>query len=171
MPNVKKLIDVIDGLEKQSNELESAINMYNEIKILSEDICNTSDKNIKLIKKIEEIELNFLDVTKKTDTYLNEISYIKENLNDKDIKIINIKNEIIEITQENWNKNEVILDKVVEYNKIIKTEIGDMSIMLSNINNGIVELNESNNQIKKKIKILFLFIIIIFTLNVLKFFL
>ncbi|MRN24700.1 hypothetical protein EAI30_08735 [Romboutsia ilealis] len=113
MSEARKLVEVIDQLEKQSEELNSAIDLYGEISNLYSKISNTSEEYEKLFEDINKAKLSLEEANK------------------------NIKN-----TLESSN-NEEVLDKIycsINYN--YKVTIDTLEIIKKYLDNVITDFNK-----------------------------
>lgn len=57
MSEARSLVNIIDDLEKKSEELESVIDMYNQIRSLESKLSDTVKKYENLLSLIEESDI------------------------------------------------------------------------------------------------------------------
>lgn len=100
MSNARDLVDIIDNLEKQSENLTSALDMYSEIKKLNDQIDETSAKYDRAIEDINKIKIKLLESIDKTSSILNQSSEnINSSLEGNRLYIQNLKEDIKNTTK------------------------------------------------------------------------
>ena len=100
MSNARDLVDIIDNLEKQSENLTSALDMYSEIKKLNYQIDETSAKYDRAIEDINKIKIKLLESIDKTSSILNQSSEnINSSLEGNRLYIQNLKEDIKNTTK------------------------------------------------------------------------
>ncbi len=110
MSNVRELVNIIDNLEKQSENLTSALDMYNEIKKLNKQINETSEKYDKVVKDINKMKIKLLESIDETSNILNQSSEnINISLQENRIYVENLKNDIEKTTKKLDEVNDLYL--------------------------------------------------------------
>ena len=177
MSEARSLVNIIDDLEKKSEELESVIDMYKEIKSLEDKIGDTAIKYDSLLKLIEDSDSKLKDsgkIIEKISTelsinlkkYSSGIDNIRRNNELMKVDIINLTEYISDIKKELVNqgqKNE-LLDKriydnqgIVEYNfKGINQSLSKLQYEVENDKEIILEIRQDidryNNSLIDKIE-------------------
>ena len=177
MSEARSLVNIIDDLEKKSEELESVIDMYKEIKSLEDKIGDTAIKYDSLLKLIEDSDSKLKDsgkIIEKISTelsinlkkYSSGIDNIRRNNELMKVDIINLTEYISDIKKELVNQGEKnkLLDKriydnhgIVEYN--FKGINQSLSKLQYDIENGIkiileikADIDRYNNSLIDKIE-------------------
>lgn len=176
MLEARKLVEVIDQLEKQSEELNSAIDLYEEINSLYVKISDTSEKYEKLFEDIDKAKLSLKKANENIKNTLestnNEevLEKINCNINDsyketmdtlENIKkyldhIITNFNRFDDYMMES-NANDIRTSDNVQLLKLESKGINSNVIELKKIVLGLKDILESNkieyyNKLDKSIK-------------------
>lgn len=177
MSEARSLVNIIDDLEKKSEELESVIDMYKEIKSLEDKIADTAMKYDSLFKLIEDSDSKLKESSKSIEKistelsinlkkYSSDIDNIRRNNELMKVDIINLTEYISDIKKELVNqgqKNE-LLDKriydnqgIVEYNfKGINQSLSKLQYEVENEKKIILEIKQDidryNNTLIDKIE-------------------
>ena len=136
MSNARQLVDIIGNLEKQSENLTSALDMYNEIKKLNDQIDYTSEKYDIVVEDIKKIKVKLLESSEENSTLLNESSQnINRSLEENRVFIQDLKQDIENTTQklEEVNKMYLKVDDILKNNsKSIEKELNDTCWKINN---------------------------------------
>lgn len=136
MSNVRELVSIIDNLEKQSENLTSALDMYNEIKKLNEQIDETSQKYDKVVKDINKMKIKLLESIDETSSILSQSSQnINTSLQENRIYVENLKNDIENTTKKLDEVNDLYLkldDGLKNNSKSIEKNLSDICWKISN---------------------------------------
>lgn len=177
MSEARSLVNIIDDLEKKSEELESVIDMYKEIKSLEDKIGDTAIKYDSLLKLIEDSDSKLKDsgkIIEKISTelsinlkkYSSGIDNIRRNNELMKVDIINLNEYISDIKKELVNqgqKNELLEKRIydnqgiVEYNfKGINQSLSKLQYEVENDKEIILEIRQDidryNNSLIDKIE-------------------
>lgn len=149
MSKAKELVDIIDNLEKQSENLTSALDMYNEINKLNNKISETSEKYDKVVQDITKIKIKLLESIDETSNILNQSSdNINTSLEENRVYIENLKKDIESTTQK--------LDEVK--NLYLKLDDGlknNSKNIQNDLNNTCWKINNDLESTQKNIKMNF----------------
>lgn len=150
MSEARKLVEVIDQLEKQSEELNSAIDLYGEISNLYAKISNTSEKYEKLFEDINKAKISLKEANK------NIKSTLESTNNEEILERINCNiNNNYKVTIDTLDIIKKYLDNVItDFNKFDSYTI-ILNDNISNINDNtkLLKLNSkdvNNNVIELK---------------------
>ena len=146
MANARKLVDIIDNLEKQSENLTSALDMYNEIKKLNDQIDNTSGKYERVVKDINKMKIKLLESIEETSALLSQSSQnINSSLEENRVFIQDLKQDIENTTQK--------LDEVNKlYLKVDDSLKNNGKNIEKNLNNTCWKINNDLEGTKKNIQ-------------------
>ena len=146
MSNARKLVDIIDNLEKQSENLTSALDMYNEIKKLNDQIDNTSGKYERVVKDINKMKIKLLESIEETSALLSQSSQnINSSLEENRVFIQDLKQDIENTTQK--------LDEVNKlYLKVDDSLKNNGKNIEKNLNNTCWKINNDLEGTKKNIQ-------------------
>lgn len=129
MSEAIKLVEVIEELERQSEELNSAIDLYREINSLYAKISNTSEKYEKLFDDINKAKLSLKEANKNIKNTLESANHeevleqINSNINENykttsdNIKLLKLDSKYINTNVVELNKTTLSLKGVVERSK------------------------------------------------------
>ena len=158
--NIMNNEEVYIKIEEQTqfrrlNHLTLKLNPLNnsELKIHLGKILNEyKEKYDKLLKQNKEIMTN-IDILKNENHSL-EANYekLKNEKKEEIEKIVNEKNNDIEILNENNLKQKKIIEKYSNENNILKEEINKIKINLDDLNNNKSKLNDENLNLQKSYK-------------------
>lgn len=126
MSEARSLVNIIDDLEKKSEELESVIDMYNQIRSLESKLSDTVKKYENLLSLIEE----------------NDIKLDKSGQNIEKISI-----ELSRSLKEHL----LHIDSLKGSNEIIKSDIFKIYEYISDIKKELVQQDQKNELLKQKI--------------------
>ncbi|WP_018590886.1 hypothetical protein [Terrisporobacter glycolicus] len=144
MSEARKLVEVIDQLEKQSEELNSAIDLYTHIDNLYAKVSNTSLKYEKVFDDMDKAKSYLKDASKNIKNNLENTNYeeklenIRLHIDKLNSNTINLSNDIINIIAS--------LRELNENDKLFKEDI-------RNTNNNIDELYKVVSSLKDQIEI------------------
>ena len=157
MSEARKLVEVINQLEKQSEELNSAIDLYGEINSLYVKISNTSEKYEKLFEDINKAKLSLKEANKNIKNTLESAN------NEEVLEKINCNiNENYKGTIDNLEIIKKYLDNLItDFNKFdsytmsLNANVTEFKKTVLSLKN-IVESNKSeyDNKLDKSIKTL-----------------
>ena len=126
MSEARSLVNIIDDLEKKSEELESVIDMYNQIRSLESKLSDT-------VKKYE----NLLSLIEKSDIKLDKSGQ-------------NIEKISIELSR-SLKEHLLHIDSLKGSNEIIKSDIFKIYEYISDIKKELVQQDQKNELLKQKI--------------------
>ncbi len=126
MSEARSLVNIIDDLEKKSEELESVIDMYNQIRSLESKLSDTVKKYENLLSLIEESDIK-LD---KSGQNIEKIS--------------------IELSR-SLKEHLLHIDSLKGSNEIIKSDIFKIYEYISDIKKELVQQDQKNELLKQKI--------------------
>lgn len=136
MSNARQLVDIIDNLEKQSENLTSALDMYNEIKKLNDQIDNTSGKYDRVVKDINKMKIKLLESIEETSALLSQSSQnINSSLEENRVFIQDLKQDIENTTQKLDEVNKLYLkvdDSLKNNSKNIEKDLNDTCWKINN---------------------------------------
>lgn len=136
MSEAKKLVEVIDQLERQSKELNSAIDLYGEISNLYAKISNTSEKYEKLFEDINKAKISLKEANKNIKNTL-------ESANNE---------EILEKINCNINNNYKVtidaLDIIKKYLDNVITDFNKFDSYAITLNDNISHINDNTKLLK-----------------------
>lgn len=144
MSEARKLVEVIDQLEKQSEELNSAIDLYTQIDDLYAKVSNTSLKYEKVFDDMDKAKSYLKDASKNIKNNLENTNYeekleiIRLHIDKLNSDTINLSNNIINIIAS--------LKELNENDKLFKEDI-------RNTNNNIDKLYKVVSSLKDQIEI------------------
>lgn len=179
MSEARSLVNIIDDLEKKSEELESVIDMYNQIRSLESKLSDTVKKyenllslieesDIKLDKSGQNIEKISIELSRSLKEHLLHIDSLKgsnEIIKSDIFKIYeyisDIKKELVQQDQRNELLEQKILDNqvILEHNfKGINQNLSDIRYEIENEKKTILEIkdyidrynNSLNDNLKKE---------------------
>lgn len=136
MSNARQLVDIIDNLEKQSENLTSALDMYNEIKKLNVQIENTSGKYERVVKDINKMKIKLLESIEETSALLSQSSQnINSSLEENRVFIQDLKQDIENTTQKLDEVNKLYLkvdDSLKNNSKNIEKDLNNTCWKINN---------------------------------------
>lgn len=136
MSEARKLVEVIDQLEKQSEELNSAIDLYGEISHLYAKISNTSEKYEKLFEDINKAKLSLKEANKNIKNTLESVN------NEEVLEKINCN------INDNYKVTIDTLDIIKKYLDSVITDFNKLDSYTISLNDNITNINDNTKLLK-----------------------
>lgn len=160
----------IEELEKRKNELESEPlfvneNLFNEVKILEQELIELKNQKMDVVTKLESeksklniLNQRFLELESKKKSIHEEITNLREELSDASNELLihqnrlkemeEIENKILEGLKDLKEKRDLIKSKLTEYREL-KNRMNDE---IESIDQEISQLNTNKAKIEAKIE-------------------